>query len=667
MFKGSKTVENSEPSPDYMDVWHGALPSAGEVLLLPTEHAYKYRAVWQRALAKINARRSVSSVGKEIQLFGSNTLGDDKSADRTRAEDIVKRVHSQTFVPVDNQHPSLYLFRPNTPFRVFWSLLYFLLMVYTALLMPFRLSFYDDNGTDEWFILEVVVNCLFFLDILLTLNTGFYDSEGTLIMQRKAIIRNYLRTWLIVDLVACVPFSAIFSSTDHNSMSGFLRFIRLARLYRLLRLARVFSVMSPNSHSRVLEYLHELVAFKLGSVRTLLVIMTFVLALHLMACLWFYVTVLESPSIDTWVIARNLQDSSVQDQYINSLYWAMTTLATVGYGDISPISSIEKLVAMVWMLFGVCFFSFAVSYLTNLINSLNIKDSVLNEKLAAIDEFAEEAKLAKDLRFRLRHAIRFSTLHTGFSGQVKRTLFNELPRPLRFEIAMSMHHGAVKEIPFFSERDQAFVASVAPLLSGLQVEGQTPIYQEEDYADEIYFIWKGGCAVMYEELVMSKLHKGAYFGEIEVILAISRKSTVQTIMRTDLLFLGKKALNLIQTDFLAIYEELREIAKLRDRLFEKAKIRFQALFSSRQRQSSPLRKRKKSTLMGPVKVASLSLEDRVGLLEATMDQVKKMITVMYEDHQASKGLGMDRVVLGTEGKPRKERNSTIPGEVVEDV
>ena len=71
--------------------------------------------------------------------------------------------------------------------------------------------------------------------------------------------------------------------------------------------------------------------------------------------------------------------------------------------------------------------------------------------------------------------------------------------------------------------------------------------------------------------------------------------------------------------------------------------------------------------MGPVKVASLSLEDRVGLLEATMDQVKKMITVMYEDHQASKGLGMDRVVLGTEGKPRKERNSTVPGEVVEDV
>lgn len=653
-----------------MDIWHGPVASSGEGLLCSGEagkSAYKYREVWLRAFAKIKCRMSVSSVGKEIQLFGTNTLGDDKSADRTRSEDLVKRALTQTFVPIDNQHPSFFVFRPNTPFRFFWSLLYLLLMLYTALLMPFRLAYYEDNGTDEWFTLEVTVNSLFFLDILLTLNTGFYDSEGALVMQRKAIIWNYLRSWLVVDLVACVPFAAVFPSTGSNSMSGFLRFIRLARLYRLLRLARVFSVMSPNSRSRALECLHELVSFKLSSVRTFLVIMTFVLAVHLMACLWFYVTVLESPDINTWVIVRNLQDSSVSDQYVNALYWAMTTLATVGYGDIVPVSSVEKLVAMVWMLFGVCFFSFAVSYLTNLINSLNIKDSILNEKLAAIEEFADEAKLDKDLRFRLRHAVRFSTLHTGFSSQLKRTLFNELPRPLRFEIAMSMHHGAVKEIPFFSERDQAFVASVAPLLGSLQVEGHSPIYEEEDYADEIYFIWKGGCAIMYEELVMKKLHKGAYFGEIEVILAISRKNTVQATTRTDLLFMGKKALNQIQTDFFSIYEEIRQIAKLRDRLFEKAKIRFQALFANRQRQSSPLRKRKKSPLTGPAAPPSLSLEDRVGLLETCMDQVKKMVTVMYEDHQAAKGLTTARVVPGGEEKLQKEQNFTVPGQVAEDV
>ena len=666
MFTGPKTAEMSEPSPDYMDM-HGQVPSGGEGPLLAGKRAYKYREVWVRAVSKIKARMSLSSVGKEIQLYGTNTLGEDKSADRTRTEDLVKRVLTQTFVPIESQRPSLLLFRPNTPFRYFWSVLYFLLMLYTAFLMPVRLAYYEDEGTNEWSVLDAVVNGLFFVDILLTLNTGFYDSEGSLVMQRKKIIWNYLRSWLIVDLIACIPFASIPTSSERNSMSSFLRFIRLARMYRLIRLVRVFSVMSPHAHSRSLEYLRELVAFQRGSVRTLMVVATFVLALHLMACLWFYVTVLQSSTVDTWIVAKNLQDSSVQEQYINALYWAMTTLATVGYGDIVPVSSTEKVVAMVWMLFGVGFFSFAVSYLTNVINSLNIKDSALTSKLEGIDEFAKEANLSKELRFRLRHAIRFSTLHTGFSSQVKRTLFNELPRTLRFEIAMSMHHGAVKEIPFFADRDQAFVAAVAPLLSSLQLDPNSPVYEEEDYADEIYFIWKGGCAIMFAELVMKKLHKGAYFGEVEVILMIPRKNTVQTTARTDLLFMNKKVLSLIQTDFLAVYEDLKEIAKLRDQLFEKGKIRFQSLFTERQRRGSPMRKKRKSLAMATPKPANASLEDRVGALEACMEQVKQMVTVLYKDHIAAKE--EDRVFLPPVGglRPASKHSAKPPGEVLEDV
>jgi hypothetical protein len=39
-------------------------------------------------------------------------------------------------------------------------------------------------------------------------------------------------------------------------------------------------------------------------------------------------------------------------RYITSLYWSITTMCTVGFGDVVPISIPEKIVGMVTMILG---------------------------------------------------------------------------------------------------------------------------------------------------------------------------------------------------------------------------------------------------------------------------------------------------------------------------
>lgn len=46
---------------------------------------------------------------------------------------------------------------------------------------------------------------------------------------------------------------------------------------------------------------------------------------------------------------------------VTATYWAMSTMATVGYGDVIPIQVPEKVVAMVGMLVGVTVFAYAPS------------------------------------------------------------------------------------------------------------------------------------------------------------------------------------------------------------------------------------------------------------------------------------------------------------------
>ena len=545
---------------------------------------YKYREVWMRALAKIRAGASVVLLGQDLKLFGADTLRGDKTADLTQPEIARKLIQRQTTV-VSAPAPSKWVLLPSSKWRLAWSLVYMQLMLYTAFVMPYRMAFYEDVQ-DTWFIVDSVVNALFAVDIGLTLNTAFYNNEGELVTSRKAMFLNYFKSWLIIDAVACFPFNAMgsqstYSESGSNQVSGLLRLMRLPRLYRLVRLARVFSAARRDGHSRLFDQFQELVSVKHSSFRLVLFLASAAVAIHLMACLWYFVPVLEGLPPDTWLYVRSMQDSSESEIYVNCLYWTVTTLATVGYGDIVPTTVAEKVVAIGWMLFGVFFFSFVVSSLASLLSSVDTKRTLLSSKLAAMDEFAEEAKLSKDLRFRLRHALRYSTIHTGFSCQVKRGIFSELPRALRFEVAVAMHHGAARTIPFFNDRDQAFIAATVPFLNSLLVPEGEIVYTEGDYSDEMYFIAQGTCMLMFNaEVVMKKLQRGSYFGEVEVFLGSARKHTVQAGTRTDLLSMNKKLLATIQSDFPNVYEDLKEVARVRNHLNDQTRHRFKKLFQA---------------------------------------------------------------------------------------
>jgi len=58
--------------------------------------------------------------------------------------------------------------------------------------------------------------------------------------------------------------------------------------------------------------------------------------------------------------------------YFISLYWFITTVATVGYGDITPVTMKGMLVALMVMLSGVMILSLIISQVTSRIVSMNL-------------------------------------------------------------------------------------------------------------------------------------------------------------------------------------------------------------------------------------------------------------------------------------------------------
>jgi hypothetical protein len=55
------------------------------------------------------------------------------------------------------------------------------------------------------------------------------------------------------------------------------------------------------------------------------------------------------------------------------MYWVLQTLTTVGFGDITAKTDAEKILALLWMIIGVGFYSYTVGNLSSIINTIDVK------------------------------------------------------------------------------------------------------------------------------------------------------------------------------------------------------------------------------------------------------------------------------------------------------
>ena len=94
---------------------------------------------------------------------------------------------------------------PDNTFKSAWDFIGIIFIIYQAVLIPYRFCFkaraYGLLRTIEFF-----MDVFFMVDIVLSFITGYY-KKGNVIMKRGPIIKHYLRTWFLLDLVSTFPYS----------------------------------------------------------------------------------------------------------------------------------------------------------------------------------------------------------------------------------------------------------------------------------------------------------------------------------------------------------------------------------------------------------------------------------------------------------------------------
>lgn len=152
-----------------------------------------------------------------------------------------------------------------------------------------------------------------------------------------------------------------------------------------------------------------------GMMRLMTMVFTLISCIHVAACFWFLTYKLSDFAPDSWVVRMEYQDASLSAKYLVSIYWAIATILTVGYGDLSGKTTMERGVAIIWMLIGVAFYALTIGMITSVLDRIDTKESHLNSKLETIDQFCGEAKITLDLKKKIREALEYHSNNNAFS------------------------------------------------------------------------------------------------------------------------------------------------------------------------------------------------------------------------------------------------------------
>jgi Trk-type K+ transport system membrane component len=114
----------------------------------------------------------------------------------------------------------------------------------------------------------------------------------------------------------------------------------------------------------------------------------FMMTTHVIACLWILTAKMDTNVEDSWIYSLDFENKT--EIYMTSFYFTVTTITTVGYGDMSASTTLEQVVCVLFMIIGVIAFSMASGALTNYISSEDQKNAAYEDKMKVLEELQDK-------------------------------------------------------------------------------------------------------------------------------------------------------------------------------------------------------------------------------------------------------------------------------------
>jgi hypothetical protein len=343
----------------------------------------------------------------------TEVMEDESGSPRLTLASVIRVKHQARLIKhrIEYKKAEKSVLHPNGKPKLFWDCCNLLLLIYSTFQIPYSVAFLSNScDLTDSAIINLAVDCFFLCDIILNFFVGYIDEEtGILEVSKIRIAQHYIRSWFIFDFISSLPWDRIFCSLTTSQTTKILKVFRIIKIVRFVRMLRIAGGLQ--------EFIGN---WAKDSIRLVKFVGILLLFGHICACFWFLIIDVNSCQIPAdqvpsgsvvcgcdqlttkcqdwnWLAkydAAIYSGNSTEARYLASVYYAIVTLTTVGYGDVLPTNQAERGLSSALALCGAVAFSFLISNISGLVskgNSVEVREilSITRTHLVSPGRMAE--------------------------------------------------------------------------------------------------------------------------------------------------------------------------------------------------------------------------------------------------------------------------------------
>ena len=343
------------------------------------------------------------------------------------------------------------------------------------------------------------IDLIYIIDLLTGFFRSYYNFEEILIRRKRDMFLHYLTGWFIFDFIEALPIFTLLTQkmnkfrleiiSSNKNVTNMFHFGLDNKLYAITFL-KSFKIFKSITNNRAANFInkfldnYEFYSQWKGLFYTILITLS---TLHFSSCFFIF---LGKNEFNGWILYNNLHEKKFIEKYVAALHFQITTLTTVGYGDITTVNFFERYYGIMILIIGTCAYSWIVTYISNYIKKNNEKYIDYEKNMNVLNEIKiEYPNLNQYLYDRITRYLNYKKSENKYNLKF---ILESLPSSLQNNLIIEIYKPIIENFQFFKsfENSDFFVKIVTSLKPILSMR-EDILIQEGDIIEDIIFIKKG--------------------------------------------------------------------------------------------------------------------------------------------------------------------------------